>query len=207
MVIGFAGKLRSAAGSPELPVAIAASLFDHRAKSEIRTLKHSCLIFKPIRRTSINHGLQKLLGREAGETRAAVPLQQLEVNFGSNFRVLVAEDNACNQLLIRKLLEKLLLSVDLVENGYDAVEASKKGTYDAIFMDCQMPIMDGFEATRRIRNLEPDGRRVPIIAMTALAQEADVEQCLASGMDDYLPKPIDFQQVISVLQRLFEPPR
>ena len=85
--------------------------------------------------------------------------------------------------------------VDVVGNGSEAVTAYQQLPYDLIFMDCNMPVMDGFDATRQIRRLEGDRRHVPIIAMTASALQGDREKCLAAGMDDFISKPLRLQQL------------
>ncbi len=107
-------------------------------------------------------------------------------------RVLLAEDNPVNQLLAVKVLEKIGCRVEVAHNGKEAVERAGKESYDLIFMDCLMPEMDGYEATRQIRSPESQVRNhdVPIVAMTALAMVGDREKCLAAGMDDYVAKPI-----------------
>jgi signal transduction histidine kinase/CheY-like chemotaxis protein len=117
-------------------------------------------------------------------------------------RVLAAEDNAVNKKLISRLLEKAGYAVDLVENGAQAVEAVARVRYNAVLMDCQMPEMDGFEATMAIREAElVTGRHVPIIALTASAMESDREHCMAAGMDDYLSKPIKPKELAEMLER------
>jgi len=105
-------------------------------------------------------------------------------------RVLVADDNSVNQRLAKLMLERLGCQVDLANNGFEAVSAWAGGAYDLIFMDCQMPEMDGMAATRAIRKQELPGRRIPIIALTANVLQGERERCLAVGMDDYLPKPV-----------------
>jgi CheY-like chemotaxis protein len=119
----------------------------------------------------------------------------------SVLRVLVAEDNPTNQLVAKAMLRARGLSVEVVEDGEQAVAAALTGHYDAIFMDCQMPNVDGFEATRRIRATET-GPPVPIIAMTANAFEEDRRACLEAGMSDFLPKPWKPAQLSEVLERL-----
>ncbi len=117
--------------------------------------------------------------------------------------ILVAEDNLTNQIVTRGMLEKLGCSVDMVENGLEAVAAVKQSTYDLIIMDCHMPRMDGYEASEKIRQngtANGDGH-IPIIALTAYAIKGDQEQCLAAGMDDYLSKPCSEIQIEAVLKR------
>jgi PAS domain S-box-containing protein len=125
------------------------------------------------------------------------------------FRVLLAEDNATNQRLAMRLLEKLQCRVDVAANGREAVALAAQLPYDAIFMDCHMPEMDGLAATAEIRRQEVAGRsratpgphRVPIIALTANAMQGDRDICLAAGMDDYLAKPIQQVELRRVLER------
>jgi signal transduction histidine kinase/CheY-like chemotaxis protein len=119
--------------------------------------------------------------------------------------VLVVEDNIVNQRIALKLLSRLGYAADAVSNGQQAVTAVLRTSYDAILMDCQMPEMDGFEATGEIRNLDHEKSRVPIIALTANAMKGDPERCFAAGMDDYLSKPIDLQRLDEALRRWTEP--
>ena len=115
-------------------------------------------------------------------------------------RLLVVEDSSINQKLAVKLLEKLGYQADVASDGLQAVEAVRRSTYDLIFMDCQMPEMDGYEATRRIRMLESSKANTRIVAMTANAMKGDREACLAAGMDDYVSKPITVEEVKRALR-------
>jgi signal transduction histidine kinase/CheY-like chemotaxis protein len=117
-----------------------------------------------------------------------------------NLRVLVAEDNRVNQLLVRRMLDRLGCTPVLVENGAQVLDAWTEGRFDVVLMDCQMPEMDGFEATRRLRASGPGGATVPIIALTASALEDDRRQCYAAGMDAFLAKPIDVEQLADTLR-------
>jgi CheY-like chemotaxis protein len=120
----------------------------------------------------------------------------------------VAEDNAVNQRVAVRMLEKAGHRVDLVSNGREAVEALGRKPYDLVLMDCLMPQMDGFEATRAIRAAEVGTvRHVPIVALTANAMQRDREECLAAGMDDYLTKPFTKQALTTALERWTELPR
>jgi CheY-like chemotaxis protein len=118
--------------------------------------------------------------------------------------ILLAEDNPVNQKVACRMLEKLGYRVDVAANGAAAVEAFASGRYDLIFMDCQMPIIDGYEATRQIRAQEnhlKSVQRVPIIALTAHAMKGADEECFAAGMDDYLSKPIERAQLVACIER------
>ena len=119
-----------------------------------------------------------------------------------HLRVLVAEDNPVNQQLAAVWLKKLGHRVDVAANGIEALEAVRSLPYDVIFMDVQMPEMDGYEATRSIRALAGNLSKVPIIAMTANAMKGDEERCLAAGMDAYLSKPISFDNLKNLLNEI-----
>jgi two-component system, sensor histidine kinase len=117
-------------------------------------------------------------------------------------RILLAEDNDVNRLVACRTLERLGCHVECVSDGRQAVEAWQRGGYQLILMDCQMPILDGYEATREIRSREPAGQRIPIVALTAHAMKDDDIKCRQAGMDDYLTKPVVRQRLADCLQRL-----
>jgi signal transduction histidine kinase/CheY-like chemotaxis protein/CHASE3 domain sensor protein len=120
----------------------------------------------------------------------------------SKYRLLVAEDNQVNQVIAVKMLEKLGYRADVVANGKEAIDALLKRPYDLVLMDCQMPEMDGYTATEMIRSGKVKGQReIPIVAMTANAMKGDEERCLASGMNDYISKPISQKKLSSVMDK------
>ncbi|NOS76537.1 MAG: response regulator [Nitrospira sp.] len=130
-----------------------------------------------------------------------------EVQAQSRGRILVAEDNSINQKVAVKMIEKLGYRVDVAGNGREAVEALERISYALVFMDCQMPEMDGFEATTAIRRREGSGRRTPIIAMTANAMQEDHDRCLTAGMDDFVSKPVNAKHLQEILHRWVSHPQ
>jgi len=119
-------------------------------------------------------------------------------------RILLVEDNEINQQLACELLEKAGMRVAIAQHGGEAIQFVQRIAFDAVLMDVQMPEMDGYEATRRIRAL-PAGRDLPIIAMTAAAMRQDQESCLAAGMNDHIAKPIDPERLLDCLRRWVKP--
>jgi CheY-like chemotaxis protein len=116
-------------------------------------------------------------------------------------RILLAEDNAVNQKLALRLLERLGYRADLAGNGLEAIQALRRQTYDVILMDVQMPEMDGLEATRAIRLEWPAERQPRIVAMTANIMKEDQDACFAAGMDDYVAKPVRVEALVTALSK------
>ncbi len=169
---------------------------------------------KPIRESQLLRCLAMVL--EQSEVPAAERAARLEPELvtrhtlaeaapPAGLKILVAEDNIINQKVAVRMFERLGHRVDVAANGLEAVEALSRIAYDLVFMDCQMPEMDGFEATREIRRREqsvsPARRRTPIIAMTANAMQGDREVCLQAGMDDYVSKPVTSEVLAAVFER------
>jgi len=145
----------------------------------------------------------------SGEGTLAPPLPETPRDVGADagLRVLVAEDNAVNQLLMRRLLEKAGYRVVMADNGQAAVEACAREVFDLVLMDVQMPVMDGLQATVELRRREAGtGRHVPVIALTAHAMADDRARCLASGMDGYVTKPVEPRRLFAAMQDLLHAP-
>jgi signal transduction histidine kinase/DNA-binding response OmpR family regulator len=157
---------------------------------------------KPVRRQALHELLHSLQPDAQAATPAAAPPQPVPA--AVRLRVLLAEDNEVNQLLAQAHLEALGCEVTLAANGVEALRCWQEGHHDLVLMDCQMPELDGYQATRRLRELEqahPELPRTPIVALTANAMEGDRERCLAAGMDDYLSKPFTREALGAVMER------
>ena len=165
-------------------------------------------LLKPIRQSELREAIARVLG--AKEQKGAIPLiTRYSLHDArepsSSLRVLLVEDNPVNQRLASRLLEKRGHSVVVAANGLEALEALEKENFDLVFMDVQMPVMDGFETTAAIRKKErARGVRLPIVALTAHAMKGDREKCLAGGMDGYLTKPIRPQELNEILRSYLE---
>ena len=160
---------------------------------------------KPLRQSRLFDCLALMLNKERMPATRPHPsaLQSLQAKPKSNNGGLIpaAEDNAVNQKVALLLLKELGFSADVVGNGREAIEAITRTKYSLVFMDCQMPELDGMEATGEIRRMEAiTGRHVPVVAMTAHAMQGDREKCIAAGMDDYISKPVTASKLNEILQ-------
>jgi len=153
------------------------------------------LLRKPLRRSALAASLERLLATSAPVTPEFIPATITH----SRGKILIAEDNAVNQKVAKGLLRRLDYEADVVDNGLLALMAVLGGSYDAVLMDANMPIMDGIMATRRIREALAE-THIPIIALTASALDSDRDMCLSAGMDDYLSKPVQFEDLKRVLE-------
>jgi PAS domain S-box-containing protein len=168
-----------------------------------RGLGIKAYLTKPIKRSDLLEAIKVVLGSQVGAegSPSVVTLHSLRESRGRR-RILLAEDNHVNQLLAVRLLEKRGHEVVVAKNGEEALEALDRQVFDLVLMDVQMPEMDGLQATAAIRKREvKSGKHIPIIAMTAHAMAGDKEHCLDAGMDDYLTKPIQLEQLLDVLER------
>ncbi len=158
---------------------------------------------KPIRRDELLSCLAIVLGlREEKVESQPIITQYVYHENQSNLKpkILLVEDNEMNRKIIITMLKSHNLSCDVAMDGYEAYEATVNKNYDLIFMDCQMPVMDGYEATKKIRSMESGNKHTRIIAMTANAMTGDREKCLAAGMDDYISKPIDYHKMFKIIE-------
>ncbi len=157
-------------------------------------------VSKPVGRRRLHAEMTRILAATLAPLDAVNPARE-RVPRWSGCRVLVAEDNEVNRLVATRMLERRGFQVELAVNGREALAKHFSDRYDAIFMDCQMPAMDGYEATGEIRRREGADRHTPIIAMTAHAMTGDRERCLRAGMDDYVSKPVRAELLDEVLAR------
>ena len=176
-------------------------------ETEAQVAGIDAFIMKPLDEVRLVNVFKRFIHREK-EPSLEHTLDQIEAADYSHKRILVVEDNDLNREIAMEILSMSGAQVETAENGKEAVEmvqASSKGYYDLILMDLQMPVMNGYEATKAIRALErPDAARIPIIAMTADAFSEDVKRCLDCGMDAHAAKPIDVKEVAHLLEHLLE---
>ncbi len=199
------------------------SISDHVMVKEAKTAGVDKYIYKPIRPTEFFGNLCDLTVDEdysfgSAEDQAGGPesnngsgvdrqeSEGVSITQPSEVKILIAEDNLVNQKVISSQIQRLGYSADLTADGKEVLEALEKNEYSLILMDCQMPVMDGLTATEEIRKAEAGSdRRIPIIAITALAVDGDRERCLAIGMDDYITKPTKQDQLESIINRWVNP--
>ncbi|MDX1493433.1 MAG: response regulator [Longimicrobiales bacterium] len=173
--------------------------------SEARERGVGHFVLKPVRETALRNTLtQALAGRisQAAAPRKVAPSPATGSEAG--LRILIAEDNEINQLVLRGILERRGHDLTVVDDGAEAVKELERGHFDLVLMDVEMPEMDGLEATRTIRRMEAGAKNghTPIVAVTAHALEGDRERCLEAGMDDYLSKPVRAEEVLRVVEAL-----
>jgi signal transduction histidine kinase/CheY-like chemotaxis protein len=171
---------------------------------DLGSLGLDAFMLKPIRQAALLNLLRALDGSAASPSRgepAASPQAAVRPAQVRRMRVLVVEDNSVNQIVASAMIERLGHHVDLAGNGIEAVAAVERFPYDLVLMDVQMPEMDGYEATRRIRAMQGEAAKLRIVAMTANAMKGDAEKCLRAGMDDYLAKPVSTDALVTILEK------
>ena len=176
-----------------------------RGIEDFSALGFAAYLLKPVPLRDLRDGMARVISVDAiGWRERANPIvvRRQHQPPASERHILLAEDNPVNQKVARGTLEKLGYDVDIVDNGAEAIKAWETGSYQLILMDCQMPVMDGYDAAREIRRREGGTRHVPIVALTADAMKGTEERCREAGMDDYLTKPLDRTRLAATLARL-----
>jgi len=190
----------------EMKIIVLTSIGQRGDAARFRDLDIQAYLLKPIKQSELYDAIQKLFMDTATQEEATAALARRSLGEGNEpaLHILLAEDNAINQKVARRMLEKRGHSVTVVSNGLEAVRAFQEASFDCILMDVQMPEMDGLQATAVIRNIERESRRkdharIRIIALTAHAMGSDRDRCLAAGMDDFLSKPIQMNELSRLL--------
>jgi PAS domain S-box-containing protein len=191
---------------PPVKVILATSLGRRLSDEEMQECGLAACLFKPLKQARLFHCLATLVADKGLQSvveadrspKAALPPDR------RHLRILVAEDNGVNQKVALQQLRKIGYTADVVASGLEVVESLERIPYDLVLMDCQMPEMDGYEATRCIRQREQEDRlpRLRIVAMTANAMQGDREKCLAAGMDDFVSKPVRIEELEAMLERM-----
>jgi two-component system sensor histidine kinase/response regulator len=201
----FWRSVRDEAAPRPLQTIILSSAAAALTEEEMLSERIEACLLKPVRRSRLLDALHLLSAGREGREVVARPLPEVsDPGSGlSTFRILVAEDNVVNQKVVLAQLRKIGHAADVVADGLEVLAAMKQIPYDLILMDCQMPEMDGYEATRTLRSFAPQGtgRRPWIIALTASANESDRQRCIDAGMDDYISKPVKIEALAAGLAR------
>ncbi|WP_315853068.1 PAS domain S-box protein [Gimesia fumaroli] len=194
--------------SPEKMVLLLSSTNVEFTDRELMEYGIDTILRKPIQRHKLYEMICSLFANNGDKQFVSLshndPVSQTAKKLPTT-RILLAEDNNINLMYVTELMQQLGCMCDTACNGLEAVKAVQQRKYDLILMDCQMPELDGFEATRKIRELESEGRlkgHIPIVALTANAIKGDRERCFEAGMDEYLSKPVQKNQIINVLERI-----
>jgi len=200
---GLVEAMRKNSASTHIPILMLSSGSQRGDRSRYRDLAIATCLMKPVQPSELFDALldelTKVKPKRAKETVAQQPVDEKRLAL----KILLAEDNAVNRLLARKLLEKHGNTVSVVENGQEALKAIERERPDLVLMDVQMPVMDGLQAIRAVRAKEQiSGLHLPVIALTAHAMKGDRERCLGAGADEYLTKPIRVAELFAALGRM-----
>ena len=200
--VQVAEAIREKYSKTNLPLVLLSSIMDLGSIEERK--KFNLYLTKPIKQTHLHHNLERVFGDVEGMLRSEEKEKLQSLNLNKKLKILLAEDNAINQKVASKMLERLGQTCDLAGNGIEAVQMCRLIDYDLILMDMEMPEMDGIEATKMLIKIQHDLKKLPtIIAMTANAMEEDRKRCLDAGMHDFLPKPVKLEAMQDILSKWF----
>ena len=200
----LAERIRQDAALPQMKIMILTSAKQNGEMQRCHHLGVNAFLLKPVRKSELLAAILSILGQRSESYLACLPLPPTPVRATKRLRILLAEDNPINQTVVVRMLEKMGHLPMIAHDGQQTLSIFGSGAFDLIFMDVQMPVMDGLTATRAIRDKErTTGTRIPIIAMTAHAMKGDRERCLEAGMDGYLSKPISSRGIEEMLARFF----
>jgi CheY-like chemotaxis protein len=195
----LATEIRQLRSKNELPLVMLSSVGNREGHA---AEKHfSTFLTKPVKPQQLYNSLMRLFGDTAVPKKQVSRTLQIDPEMGQHhpLRILLAEDNLVNQKVAQRILERMGYRADVAADGLEALEALQRQPYDVILMDVQMPNMDGVETTEQIRDIWPPEQQPRIIAMTAHALTGDREKYLDLGMDDYISKPVRFQDLLRAL--------
>lgn len=201
--IEVSAQIRTLPEWAKIPIIMMTAYGQDHERHQAEAVGIKAFLVKPIKQSLLLDTILEVFGElnEDAENTTDLEINRADVAALSGATLLLVEDNSINQQVALEVLEEADVQVDIANNGQEALACIAKRQYDAVLMDLQMPIMDGIEATRTLR-LDPRYQALPIIAMTAHAMSQDREQCLAAGMNDYLAKPIEANQLFAVLARV-----
>ena len=202
----LARRIRASGSIADLRLVLYSSIDDHPSREQLGQLGFAGQLSKPVRRAELLVAMERVLSHNALDytqrLRAIVTRDEIvEAQHRSGRVVLLVEDNPINQRVAQVYLDRAGCEVVSCSNGREALLALETRRFDLVLMDVQMPVMDGLKATRRIRVREGINQRVPIVALTASGMKEQVEECLASGMDEVMAKPIDRDRLVTILDR------
>ena len=203
--------IRKLRGADLLPMVLLTSMGNVPGALESPASPFAACLTKPIKQSQLHDVLLEVMGKPKTAAKKVIPVNKLDATLAQRLplHLLLADDNVVNQRVALRLFEQMGYRIDIAGDGVEAIQALERKHYDIVFMDVQMPEMDGLEATRRIRAQEKELANTPnpkttaiiIIAMTANAMTGDREKCIKAGMDDYLAKPVRPEAVQAALER------
>jgi CheY-like chemotaxis protein len=197
----LAEQIKRTGGLTETPLIVLSSAGNSEGSTRCRSLGIAHCLIKPVKQSELLDAIVATLGVATAEGPGAQAVAPERFDHVTPLRILLAEDGLVNQKVAVSLLEQRGHGVTIANNGQEALAALDRESFDIVLMDVQMPTMDGFEATARIRQREEaSGLHIPIIAMTAHAMKGDRERCLAAGMDEYIAKPIRAKEFYEVVE-------